>query len=75
MAIAKKTGSAGKRVHVISREKGWAVKSEGTARAYRIYSRKDAAVKGARKLSKARDVVVHRRDGSIQKWEKSGRKK
>jgi hypothetical protein len=70
--MAKKaTSSKGKKVHVISRNGGWAVKREGTARASKIYRTKAAAVSGAQKSSKGRDVVIHKKDGSIEKWQKS----
>ena len=59
------------RVHVIKRDTGWAVKSEGAAKAFRVYNRKDEAVSSARKMSKGSDVIVHRKDGTIQKWNKS----
>jgi len=69
--MAKKKSSTKKsRVHVISRDKGWAVKKEGASRATKIYKGKDTAVKKATKSAKKKggDVVVHKRDGSIQKW-------
>jgi hypothetical protein len=44
------------------------VKKEGSSRASKIYSTKDAAVRGAKKTSKGQDVIVHKRDGSIEKW-------
>jgi hypothetical protein len=66
--MAKKSPNSNKRIHVISRNGGWAVKKEGNAKASKIYSTKDAAVKGARKTSKGHDVVVHKKDGSIEKW-------
>jgi hypothetical protein len=59
------------RVHVISRKDGWAVKKEGNTKATRVFDRKEAAVDGARKLSKGHDVIVHKKDGSIQRWERS----
>lgn len=59
------------RVHVISRKDGWAVKKEGNTKASRLCDKKEAAVEVARKLSKGRDVIVHKKDGSIQKWERS----
>lgn len=61
------------RVHVISRKDGWAVKKEGNTKATRVFDRKEAAVEGARKLSKGHDVIVHKKDGSIQRWERSGK--
>lgn len=69
--MAKKKSSTKKsRVHVISRDKGWAVKKEGASRATKIYKEKKTAVKKAVKSAKKKggDVVVHKRDGSIQKW-------
>lgn len=68
----KSSTSTKKRVHIISRKDGWAVKKEGTKRASKIYKKKDSAVKGAEKLKKSgHDVVVHKKDGTIQKWEKA----
>lgn len=69
--MAKKAANQSKKIHVISRNGAWAVKSEGATRASRIYKTKDAAVKGATKSSNGRDVVIHKRDGSIDKWKKS----
>ena len=71
--MARKTGatSGGKRVHVISRKEGWAVKKEENAKASKVYGTKSAAEKGAKRMSKGRDVVVHKRDGSIQKWKRA----
>ena len=63
----KSTSSNSKKVHVISRNGGWAVKKEGNSRASKIYSTKDATVTGARSSSKGSDVVVHKKDGSIAK--------
>lgn len=68
--MAKKaTNSKGKKIHVISRNGGWAVKTEGASRASKIYSTQAAAVNGAKKSSKGRDVVVHKKDGSIREWQ------
>ena len=63
------------RAHVVKRESGWAVKKEGAKRANRIYSTKEEAVRGAQKLKeKGSDIVIHKRDGSIEKWQKSKKK-
>lgn len=65
-----------KRVHIISRKAGWAIKKEGKTRASKIYNNKNSAVLSARKLKeKGHDVIVHKKDGSIQKWEKSKKQK
>lgn len=72
LEVTKKTsGSKNKKIHVISRNGGWAIKSEGASRASRVYKTKDAAVNGAKRSSKGRDIVIHKRDGSIDKWKKS----
>ena len=71
--MAKKSGTAtSKRVHIISRKDGWAVKKEGASRASKIYKKKDSAVNNAQKLKKSgHDVIIHKKDGTIQKWEKA----
>lgn len=65
-----------KRVHIISRKDGWAIKKEGKTRASKIYNNKKSAVSSARKLKeKGHDVIIHKKDGSIKKWEKSEKQK
>jgi len=65
-----------KRVHVISRKASWAIKKEGKTRASKIYNNKKSAVSSARKLKeKGHDIIIHNKDGSIQKWEKSKKQK
>lgn len=74
--MSKKSQNSGReqagRLHVISRDSGWAVKKEGTFRAGKVYSNKDAAVKDAKSAAtRGQDIIVHKKDGSIQKWEKA----
>ncbi len=60
------------RVHIIKREEGWAVKKEGGQKASRVYeSKKDAEEHSQSYREKGHDVIVHRRDGSVEKWEKA----
>ncbi|MDR3555463.1 MAG: DUF2188 domain-containing protein [Syntrophobacteraceae bacterium] len=59
------------RIHVVSRKDGWAVKKEGNTKASKVFQGKNAAVEGAKKLSKGCDVIVHKKGGSIQRWEKA----
>lgn len=74
MSSKKHITKSGKRAHVISREKGWAIKKEGLSRASKVHQNKEAAVKGARKLKRrGLDIIVHRKDGSIERWEKAKR--
>jgi hypothetical protein len=71
MSKNSSSGSA-KRAHVIKRESGWAVKKQGAERAIKIYSTKAEAVKGAEKLKiTGHDIIVHRQDGSIEKWNRT----
>jgi len=66
------TSKSSERVHIISRKDGWAVKKEGASRATRIYQNKDAAVKSSEILrEQGHDVIIHRKDGTIQDWKKS----
>lgn len=62
-----------KRMHVIKRRNaGWAVITEGAARASKIYATQPEAVTNALKYrNKGSDVVIHREDGSIERWEKA----
>ncbi|MCK4736780.1 MAG: DUF2188 domain-containing protein [Methanophagales archaeon] len=61
-----------KRVHIIKRDEGWAIKKEGASRAIRIYESKREAVEEARIFKKrGYDLVIHSEDGSVQRWEKS----
>ena len=57
------------RVHIIYRGDGWAVKKEGTAKAYRILRTQKEAINFAkRNYSQGTEIIVHRKDGSILKW-------
>lgn len=67
-----KKQSTSKRTHVVKRDSGWAVKKEGAQRASKVYKTKGDAIKGARSSSRSgSELVIHKKDGSIQKWEKS----
>jgi len=67
-----KPGS-GKRIHVIPQNNKWAVKSEGSSKAARVLPKKDAAISQAKQIAKrsSKDVVVHRKDGTIEHWHKN----
>ncbi len=55
------------RVHVVSSNDGWAVKKEGAKRATVVKSTKVDAVKAANNIKTAESVVIHKKDGTIQK--------
>lgn len=60
------------RTHVVKRESGWAVKKEGAHKASKVYTTQKEAVQGAQKFkSSGSDVIIHKSDGSILRWEKS----
>jgi uncharacterized protein YdaT len=69
-AQMREVASQGRRVHVISHDKGWAVKREGAKRADRIFDNKIDAITRAKSSRTATDVVIHRADGTIERWEK-----
>jgi len=60
-----------KRYHVTKRGDGWAVKREGSQKASKVYRTKEDAQNDAQRFrEKGNDVVIHKRDGSIEKWQK-----
>ena len=59
------------RIHIIKREDGWAVKKQGSQRASKIYPTKEGAKSGTKELQrKGHDIIIHKRDGSIEEWRK-----
>jgi hypothetical protein len=65
-----------KRAHIIARDQGWAIKKEGSTRASSLHQDKNAAINGAKKLKQqGHDIVVHKKDGSIQRWEKGKKRR
>ncbi len=55
------------RVHVVPSKDGWAVKKEGAKRATVVKKTKEGAVKAANSIKTSERVVVHKKDGTIQK--------
>jgi hypothetical protein len=76
-AIIKKMNSTtakGKRIHIISQKSKWAVRVEGSQKAYRVCSSKEGAVKTAKHLVKngfSKEIVIHKKDGSIERQVRS----
>ncbi len=57
------------RYHVISRDKGWAIKREGSSKATGVFSTKNDATRASEKFQKQNnDVVIHNKDGTISEW-------
>jgi Uncharacterized protein conserved in bacteria (DUF2188) len=68
----KSLQSKGRPVHVISHQNGWAVTKEGACKATHVFTQKIDAVRRAQGLVKAGAgayLIVHKTDGSIEKWE------
>jgi uncharacterized protein YdaT len=64
--------SAKQRVHVIKRTDGWVIKKEGAERASRKYDTKQEAVESAKNYyQRGHDIVIHKKDGTIEKWARS----
>lgn len=60
------------RTHVVKRGDKWAIRKEGSKRVIRLYDSREEAIKSARKRNKKEgDIVIHKKDGSIFRWEKS----
>ena len=61
------------RKHIIKCGKGWALKVvEGNKIADKIYLDRNEAIKDAQDdRIKGYDIVIHRADGSVEKWQKA----
>ena len=69
LILGEKTSMSTKGKHVVPRQRGgWAVKTEGTSRASRIFETKSDAVKYARDSAKKMhgELYVHGKDGTIK---------
>jgi hypothetical protein len=79
-AVSSKLRSSSTRpdtFHVIPQKGSWAVKREGASRATKITSRKDTAIFKAKVIARSTahgTVVVHRKDGTIEKRVKTKKK-
>ncbi|MCK5020327.1 MAG: DUF2188 domain-containing protein [Candidatus Peribacteraceae bacterium] len=63
-----------KRIHIISRRQGWAVKKEGALRAMKIFKDRSVAISSALELAwKGFDIIKHKKDGTVE-WIYEGSK-
>ena len=61
--------AGGRRLHIISRGTKWALTREDTDRALRVLATKADALREAKPHRAAGyDIVVHHRDGTVEKW-------
>lgn len=56
------------RIHVVPTQDGWAVKKEGATRATSVSPTKAEALKAAHSIKSANRIVVHKKDGTIQSY-------
>jgi hypothetical protein len=70
----EKSKTTGENLHVVPRNDGWAVRSEGRSRAASIHSSQREAIEVGRKLAKdaSTTLVIHRRDGRIKERDSYG---
>jgi hypothetical protein len=60
-----------KKYHIIKRDDGWAIKKEGSRKASKIHGTREKATSDAQKYRKmGSDIIIHKRDGTIYKWQK-----
>jgi hypothetical protein len=61
-------------VHVVPREDGWAVQSEGSSRAASVHDTQREAVEAAREMAQNQEaeLVIHGRDGRIRERDSYG---
>lgn len=70
--MSDKSSEIVKRVHVIKRRDGWVIRKEGSKRATKRFDTKKAALDGSQRYLKAgNDVIVHRKNGTIEKWQRA----
>ena len=64
-----------KNQHVVPRDKAWAVKSEGSARASSIHKTQADAIKQAREIAKNQgsELFIHGKNGQIRERDTHGR--
>jgi hypothetical protein len=61
-----------KRVHVVKRGKKWVIWKQEKSRASRIYNKKEDAIEAGIELTEqGYDLIIHNKDGTVQKWLKA----
>lgn len=65
--FSKAASTNSKRVHVVPSKDGWSVKKEGSTRSSAVRPTKEGAVKAAKRLLSVERIVIHKKDGTIQK--------
>lgn len=63
----KAASTKSSRVHVVPSKSGWSVKKEGSKRASSVSPTKTDAINAAKKMKSGERVIIHKKDGTIQK--------
>lgn len=63
----KAAASNNGRVHIVPSKSGWSVKKEGNLKATAVRKTKKDAITVARTLQSAERIIIHKKDGTIQK--------
>jgi len=66
-SFKKAASTKSSRVHVVPSKSGWSVKKEGSKRASSVAPTKSAAVSAAKNMKSGDRIVIHKKDGTIQR--------
>jgi hypothetical protein len=58
------------RVHVVPSKSGWSVKKEGSKRASSVSPTRSAAISVAKSMKTGDRIIIHKKDGTIQRTTK-----
>ncbi|MFB6340955.1 DUF2188 domain-containing protein [Saccharicrinis sp. FJH62] len=65
--FSKAASSNSGRVHVVPSKSGWSVKKEGAKRSTAVRATREDAIKAAKDVKSADRIIVHKKDGTIQR--------
>lgn len=65
--FSKAASSNSGRVHVVPSKSGWSVKKEGAKRSTAVRATREDAIKAAKDVKSAERIVIHKKDGTIQR--------
>ncbi|MCB0516884.1 MAG: DUF2188 domain-containing protein [Chitinophagales bacterium] len=55
------------RIHIVPSKDGWSVKKEGAKRSIAVRPTKEGALSAAKAVKSAERIIIHKKDGTIQK--------
>jgi thiamine pyrophosphate-dependent acetolactate synthase large subunit-like protein len=67
LKFSKAASTNSGRVHVVPSKDGWSVKKEGAKRSSSVSPTKEEAIKAAKTVKSAERIVIHKKDGTIQR--------